>query len=167
MDYLDNPDRFKAIQGFKMESENPNLVWLFGFSFVPHNTDLSNKWTSIYYEIFAKSARKQNLPPMYVSKKTVTTYQRLNQIQSGYSMDSSSDDNILEKMETKARKDRDLDELNPELSKFWRSVDSDIAREKEIGTDDREILLTLHRVRTMQELLRKQESEYLVTGQYM
>ncbi|MBI2032166.1 MAG: hypothetical protein HYT09_00815 [Candidatus Levybacteria bacterium] len=135
-DYSQDPSVFKVALEHRMGIDNPNLIAYIDPTRPMQDSELSIKWSSIYYEIFARSARKAGGVPMPVTDRVKDEY-HLNRRRShpGFTPGTVAQgaDWVLSEIE-KRKKRRERDEaLSPELKMFWEMVDRDIEAEVRAG----------------------------------
>jgi len=155
-----------------LEKENPSLAKTFGrFLEKSPIPEYSQKWALTYYEIFSRSGRKAGLPLAYfVSDKLLDATSRGIAQGAINSLEISSEAFSLyvEKMNNKRKEARLKDEeTNPELKKFWQSVDEDVKKLIEEEYDYHDVVLAMVGVEEFQIILQENNEQYQLSDKYL
>jgi hypothetical protein len=167
-DYLNDPERFKVAMQFRIGNDNPELLTYFEDHLMTFNPNLATKWLCVYYAMFEKSAQKAGLPPLRVSERIVSTYQRLTLLTTDNGFETGKEEETMRRIQAdwERRKERDK-AFSPELVKFWNSVDGDIKRMNE--EDEAYNMFSVGDILpviSLQTLLQNQQDEFTLIGRF-
>jgi hypothetical protein len=140
----------------KMITENPALEWLVHASILTSAQSfvtLSN--FAAYYEIFSRSAEKEGVPMIVVSKRTVTTWRKkyIGLSKQNLSLEEL-DKEVVRQMQERREKDT---QKSAELGDFWDYIESVRLVMKKTGYSQAAINSVFNPLFTLQELLHEQE----------
>lgn len=167
-DYIDDPEAFEVKLMHNLEEENPEIIPFFS-SMELYDDKISFKWPMIYYEMFARSSRRDGMPPLFITEQRAIQDTKLRILEVIQALESprSGDEYITRRKNTSLEREIRDRENNVELEKFWNTVDADIQSRSEEGASDPELITYLINLHTLQELLQKQHDEYQLTGKYL
>jgi len=80
-DYISNPDTFRVTFEHNLIEDNPALVPFFATDLLFDDDEVSIKWPAIYYEMFARSSRRDGLPPLQIPQNTVDVSLRMESLE--------------------------------------------------------------------------------------
>ena len=120
-----NPETFRIAMQYRLETENPALLRFFEDDVPTINPERAFRWLYVYYGMFERAARNQNMLPLNVTDRTARSYVAIQVLRDDN--DDLPSDEVIGQVEAEWQRRRERDRaFSPELAKFWDGVEADI-----------------------------------------